>query len=401
MNRYTHNRMRRRTFLQAVGSMAGVLVLGRRVWAERLVLVAVGSTTPISQVEWVLYDTGLQDSNSQPLRRCALRLTTTAGVQGWADFEARTAPDDQTARLIKDILLGRDLADHESIWQQLYEQGIPLDTLSAVDIALWDLRGRTEGQPVHALLGTKRQKIGSYVSTGFYLSGPSEYAAFATTCKERGAQGVKVEADAGSSAQDIAIYSAVREAVGPDFMCIASGAAAYTSEQALQVGLRLDELGYAWYQSPMPENDAWIGSYATLVGEIETPVVAPESDPGSYQSRITWIERAACDIPCIDAHHGGLTACVQLARACEARGIRVALNNVGPDAYAHLQLAGAADESLLTHIELLSLSPEPSTLPGRTTPEPVFDEQGCVAIPQAPGMGLELDWKYIFTHRIG
>jgi L-alanine-DL-glutamate epimerase-like enolase superfamily enzyme len=55
---------------------------------------------------------------------------------------------------------------------------------------------------------------------------------------------------------------------------------------------------------------------------------------------------------------------------------------------------------LVEYIENPSPSQQPYVLPGRTTPEPVCDEQGLVAIPQTPGMGIELDWKHILTHRV-
>lgn len=399
MKRHTHSRISRRGFLQAATGVAGAFALGNRAIARRLVLVAAGERNPISQVEWIVYDTGLRDSLDEPLHRCAVRITTTAGVQGWADFESWTAPDAWATQRIRDILLGQDPADHDTFWTLLYQHGIPLPTLSAVDVALWDLRGRIEGRPVHDLLGTQRQEVAAYVCTGFNLAGPSEYADFALACKARGLQGVKIQSDAGSHDQDMAVYAAVREAVGPDFVCIAGGAAAYTFDQALSVGKLLDELGYAWFQSPMPEHGAWVSQYAALANELQTPLCAPESDPGSYESRITWFDRGACDIPRFDVHRGGLTACTRLAWACQARGIPLSLNNVGPDAYAHLQLAGATDDTLLPYIELLAIPDEPTGLPGRAAPGPVLDEQGYVAIPQTPGMGIDLDWQYIFTHR--
>ncbi len=413
MSRHTAGRMGRRSFLKAAGCVAGTLAMGSRALARRLLLVASGETSPISQIEWVVYDTGLRDLGGEPLRRSAVRITTTSGVQGWSDFESWTAPDSQTARLIKDMLLGQDPASHDNIWRQLYQEGISLGTLGAVDVALWDLWGRIEGQPVHALSGTKRQKTKSYVSTGFNLGEPSAYADFASACKARGVHGVKIQPyvergvavnglpDTAFPEEDMEAYTAVRETVGPDFACMAGSPAAYTFDQALRVGRLLDNLGYAWYESPMPENDEWIDRYAALAGELRTPVCAPEADTGSYESRIAWIERRACDISRIDIHHGGFTACVQLASACESKGVPLELHNVGPDAYPHLQLTGATDEAIIKHVEILSLSQETSILPGRVTPEPAFDEQGYVAIPQTPGMGIELDWKYIFTHRLG
>jgi L-alanine-DL-glutamate epimerase-like enolase superfamily enzyme len=76
------------------------------------------------------------------------------------------------------------------------------------------------------------------------------------------------------------------------------------------------------------------------------------------------------------------------------------LRGAGPDAYPHLQLIGATDESLIRHFEVASPSNESRTLPGRLTPEPQFDADGRIPIPQTPGSGLELDWTYITTHRL-
>jgi L-alanine-DL-glutamate epimerase-like enolase superfamily enzyme len=412
MNGHVGGRMNRRRFLRAAGCAAGTLVLGTRALARHLLLVAVGETPPISQIEWILYDTALPDFGNEPLRRCALRLTTTSGAQGWSDFEGWTAPNNQTAQLIRNALIGRDPASHDSVWRQLYEEGVSPSTLGAVDVALWDLRGRIQGQPVHALLGTKRWKAKSYVSTGFNLEEPTSYAEYASACKARGVHGVKVQPhieratpdalpEAGSPDRDMAAYTAVREAVGPDFTCVADGGGAYSYDQALRVGRLLDDLGYAWYESPMPETNEWLDRYTALASELRTPVCAPEAEPDSYESRVAWIEKQACDIARIDVHHGGFTACVQLASACESKGIPLELHNVGSDAYSHLQLIGATDETLIKHVEMLSLAQEASPLPGRITPEPTFDGQGYVAVPETPGMGLELNWKYIFTHRVG
>lgn len=412
MSQHTDGNMNRRRFLRLAGCAAGTWVLGKCAAAGRLVLVNTSETPRISRIEWIVYDTGLRGPDNRSRERCAVRITATSGVQGWADFPGWTTPDDEAARLIKDTLLGRDPDNHDNLWRQLYQDGLSLGTLGAVDVALWDLRGRIENKPVHALLGTKRQKAKTYMTTGFNLGEPAEYAEHAVACKESGVHGIKVHpyiewgagtggpANAGSPGKDMNAYNAVREAVGPDYPCMADNYGTYTLDQALRVGRLLDELDYAWYESPMPEGDEWLDRYVTLTKELKTPVCAPETHPGSYADRLSWIESAACDICRIDVHLGGFTACLELALACEAAGIPLELHSVGPDAYPHLQLIGATTESLIQYLEILSLSREARLQPGRATLEPVFDEQGYVAIPNTPGMGLELDWKYIFTHRV-
>jgi L-alanine-DL-glutamate epimerase-like enolase superfamily enzyme len=206
--------------------------------------------------------------------------------------------------------------------------------------------------------------------------------------------------DAGSADRDLAVYQAVRDAVGPDYPCMADNYRTYSLDDALRVGRVLDDLGFEWLESPMPESDDWRQRYVSLAAQVRTPICAPETHPESYFARLPWITEKACDIARMDVAHGGFTACLELALACQAGGIRLELKDLGPDSYPHLQLLGATSESLIRYVELASHSQEVHTRPGRVTPEPVFDAAGYVAIPQTPGMGLELDWKYIYAHKV-
>ncbi len=408
MKHDTDGRLSRRRFLWGAGSAAGLWPLDRVAIAKRLVLIDASGPELISRIEWIPYRTDLRGPDEPPQQRCVVRITTTAGAQGWADVSIGALPSDQAAHSISDTLLGQSPDNHAGLWRQLYEQGLALRTLGAADIALWDLRGRMKGKPVHALLGTQRDKVKTYLSTGFNFGEPALYAQYAGQVKDKGIRGIKVQpyvepgssAGAGSPDKDMAAFSAVREAVGPDYPCMADNHGAHTFDDALRVGRLLDDLGYAWYESPMPETDEWIDRYTALAKELRTPLCAPEAHPGAYESRLTWIDQRACDIARISVHQGGFTACLQLALACESAGVGLELHNVGLDAYPHLQLAGATSETLTGYTELHSLANESDLLPGRATLEPTFDTNGQIAIPQTPGMGLELDWRYIFDHRI-
>lgn len=412
MYRDKDGRMGRRTFLRLTGSIAGAWLAGGGASARHLLLVDATNVERISRVEWIVYDTGLRGPQGTSQSRCAVRLTTTHGVQGWADVPDGAAPaDDATADSINDTLLGRSAADHDNLWRQLYENGLPLATLSAVDLALWDLRGRIEGKPVHALLGTVRPRAEARVSTGFNFGEPERYAEYAVACRDEGIQAIRVQpyvrsddtsgrAVVASLDRDMAVYRTVREAMGPDYPCMADHENVYTFDQALRLGRLLDDLSYAWYGSPMPETDDWIDRYATLASELRTPICAPRSDSDAYQQRLRWIDKRACDVCRIGGHLGGLTACVQLASACAEAQIPMDLLGAGPDSYPHLQLIGATDASLIPYFEVTLPQRERRTLPGRRTPEPQFDAEGHVPIPQTPGLGLELDWTYITTHRL-
>ncbi len=401
--------MNRRSFLQ----IAAVATLSSRAAARTLLLLNADENAPIAKVEWMVYDTGQRDPIADSEHRCVVRLSTTTGLQGWAETAAAARPDSSAAAAIREAVLGQNLSRHDAIWRALYEQGLPLGTLAALDVALWDLRGRIADKPVHTLLGTQRQKAKVYVSTPFNLGEPGKYAQYALAGKEKGLHGCKVHpyiewgtgsngpVDAGFPDKDMAAYRAVRAAVGSDFPCMADNHGTYTYDEALRVGRLLDDLGYAWYESPMPETETWRERYTKLSGELRTPICAPETYPDSYPGRVLWVTAKACDIARIDVGLGGFTACLELSGACEAAGVPLELHDIGPDSYPHLQLIGATSESLIKYVEMQNLAPLPGYVrPGRATPEPVFDSEGCIAIPQTPGMGLELDWNYIYTHRI-
>jgi L-alanine-DL-glutamate epimerase-like enolase superfamily enzyme len=396
--------MGRRAFLRIAGCAAGALVWADSAPATRLLVVVSSQMPSIVRIEWILYDNGQVTSEERPDYRCAVRITADSGDQGWADTSGTAAPPAQEARRIRDLLYGRGPSDPGGIWRLLNQDGVALDVLSAIDIALWDLYGRLEGKPVHALFGTDRQKIKAYASTGADLAEPSDYAQYALICKGEGLHGIRVgPRTQGASATpegDMAIYSAVREAVGPDYLCLADGDGAYNRDEALQVGRFLDEQGYEQFRSPMPESDDWLDAYVELTSQIRTPVCAPSDHPGSYEARMAWLNRKACDVPVIDVHHGGFTACIQLASVCESAGVPLELAYIGPDAYPHVQLGAAVSESVVEHVEVGSPSRQQDTLPGRTTAEPVVDAEGYLPVPNAPGMGVELDWKYIFAHRV-
>jgi len=407
------NRVRnRRSFLKGLGSAGVFLLAGSSAPARSFLVIGGGDHSSIASIEWVPYQTGRQQSDNQPESRCAVRITTASGIQGWADLAGLTMPDHDGARLIRDLVLGRDPGEHDVIWRQLFQQDVSLGALAAVDVALWDLLGRMEEKPVHALIGTHREQAKTCVSTGFNLPDAQKYAEYAVACKEAGIHACKIQpfvgwggghgglTNAGYPDNDMAAYKAVRDAVGPDYPCMADNSCSYTFDEAVRVGRVLDELGYAWYQSPMPEADDWLDRYVALAAQTRTPICAPATHPSTYLDRVSWIAAKACDVACIDVLRGGFTACAEFALACKAAGIPLALPNLGRDAYPHLQLIGVTDPSLIGYAELLSLSRETRVEPGRTTPEPVPNEQGSVAIPQTPGMGVELDWKYIYSHRV-
>jgi L-alanine-DL-glutamate epimerase-like enolase superfamily enzyme len=372
---------------------------------------------PIERAEWFAYPSRSRGGGRQ--ERFAVRVTAAGGVSGWGDFPRWGLPDlpVDSARL-DGMLIGRDALDVGGRWDEMEAAGIPYLTMAAVDVSLWDLAGRITGRPVSDLVGRVRDRARVYVHTPFNLA-PEEYAAHAVAWRDEGFHGCKIHPTLkrkgprrGDPEADLAIFRAVAEAVGgdPHYMLATDNFSTYDFPTALRVGRVVEDLGFAWFESPMPETEEWIEPHARLCRELRVPVCGPEHAPGGYRARIHWIEAGACDICRTESYHGGFTPMLRLAAACDDAGIPLELHTFGE--FYHLPLLGCTSESLVCYLESGTLRrpaadgsavlmPESSRRcgvicpPGRLTPEPATGADGCVAIPEVPGMGIEMDWEYV------
>jgi len=316
------------------------------------------------------------------------------------------------ARFIGPLLVGQDPLDREYIWQELWAGKLPENVVSVVDLALWDLAGRVTGLPVYKLLGGARGRVKAYASGANSLGRPDEYAAHALDCKQRGYLAYKIHNaiywDPGTRQfapprpshveWDIETCRAVREAVGDEFVLMYDPWGTYNYDDALRVGRELERLGYYWYEQPMPEH--LVSSYVRLAEELSIPICSPEILEGGLHTRAEWILRKASDISRIDVLRGGITGAMKTAALCEAFGIRCELHMSG---FGNLQVLGATSEDVCEYYERGLLAPGvdyDATPPYLTSSCDPLSPDGFVAVPTSPGLGYEIDWRYIEEHRL-
>jgi L-alanine-DL-glutamate epimerase-like enolase superfamily enzyme len=316
-------------------------------------------------------------------------------------------------RRIKPLLLGHDPFDREKFWHWLWVANIEENLISVVDMALWDLQARAFGVPLYKLLGGCRDKVKAYASTYPNMGTPDDYARHALQCKQQGYRHYKIHPyyfwdpltqtpDPGRPshiAQDIEVCQAVRAAVGDDMVLSFDPWGTYrTYEEAYRVGRELERLHFYWYEHPMPEYR--VASYEKLCRELEIPILSPEIAAGSLYTRADWIRRGASDMSRIDVLRGGITGVKKLTAVCEAYGVRCEIHMSG---FANLQILGATSEDICEYYERGLLAPgvDYETPPPylRALGDPL-DAQGYVHLPQAPGMGYQLEWEYIKENRV-
>lgn len=349
------------------------------------------------------------------------RVVTDQGAEGYyfgghghGDQDGLTEQERATLQgPVRSLVMGKDPFDRERFWHWMWVANYPENVLSVLDMVLWDLQARAYGVPVYKLLGGCRDRVMAYASTYPNMGPPEVYAEHAALCKARGYRAYKIHPyyfwdpatgrpDPGRPSHlddDLRVCRAVRARVGEDMTLLYDPWGTYRNyEDAIRVGRVLEELGFSWYEHPMPEYR--VESYVRLCRELNIPVLSPEIAAGSIYTRADWILRGASDMSRIDVLRGGLTGCHKMAAICEAFGVRCEIHMSG---FANLQILGATSEDVCQYYERGLLAPGVDC----DTPPPYLEaicdpleSDGYVPLPREPGMGYRICWDYIEKNKV-
>lgn len=316
-------------------------------------------------------------------------VDTEAGVTGEGhlfSLPARhLAPLEAMTAVLGQSLVGEDAHRVEGIWHRLWgevnfvgHKGVPLFALSALDMALWDARGKALGQPVHRLLGSCRDAVPAYHSGGLWLSrSRDELVAEAKTFLKQGFRAMKMRLGKPRWQEDVERAEAVRDAVGPDIRLMADANQGLDVRHALRLGRALEPVGLDWFEEPVPAYD--VAGHAALAAALDTPIATGETEYTRYGFR-PLIEAKAADVLMPDLGRvGGVTEFMRVGHMAQAWDLPVS-----PHLYseASLQLCGA-----LRNCDLLEYMPWSARLFGET----IEFEDGRARIPDRPGLGFSFD----------
>ena len=360
------------------------------------------------------------DGHSHPgephtVRHALLTITADDGSEGHCLSPVEVVRPHLINGFVKTVLIGQHPFDREKIWQDLahWQRGSTSQltdrTLAIVEMALWDLAGRKLGQPVYKLLGAYRDKVPAYASTmcGDEIAGglatPEDYARYAEQLIGRGYKAIKLHtwmkpvSFAPDPRMDVKACAAVREAVGPEVPLMLDAYHGYSRSDALWLGRELQRLCYYWYEEPM--NEYSVSSYAWLAANLDIPVIGPETADGKYFTRAEWIKAGACDITRTGVHDvGGIGPSMKIIHLAEAFGMQCEVHGGGP---GNLTLCAAQKNGRWYERGLLhphfDYDAVPEYLHCRAD---TMDADGFVHLPQAPGLGDDLNFDYIDAHLV-
>ncbi len=303
--------------------------------------------------------------------------------------------------VLEPLYAGEFALEPERVSEKLHQNtfwmgrgGTLTHTISGIDIALWDILGQATGQPVGRLLGgVYRTKVRPYCS--LLMEEPSRMAAVVAEHRARGFTAYKIGwgpfGRAMNPALDEAIVRAAREAAGPAASLFVDAGASdahwpHGLKWAIRTADMLAGLGVGWFEEPL-RPDA-IEDYIDLRRASRLPIAGGEVLT-RRQAFLPWLSRGALDIVQPDVTKvGGLSEQRRIARMADDFGVQYVGHgwNTALGVAADLQLAAALP--LAPFVEFIGGS---AYVDGILTEPFVVDADGYLAIPQRPGLGVQLD----------
>jgi D-galactarolactone cycloisomerase len=331
-----------------------------------------------------------------------LRLTTDDGIQGLAAGVAFENEREGLGGLLGPYLIGLDPTDIDTARQRIREASYLGWRNYWIEAAFWDIRGKIEGRPVWALLGGQEAgRVQVYASTG-EVHPPERRAEEVLGLREMGFRTVKLRVHSFDPAEDIAQVEAVRRAIGDTMeigvdanqgwrVALIDDAPLWTLERASDFARACAELGVGWIEEPL---DMYAyDEQAELCRRSEVPIAGGELN-GGWQEFKVMLEKGSYDIYQPDATMGGgIGDAMKVLDACRQRGLGYTphtwTNGLGFLINLQVYAAGPRDHPIEYPYEPPSWIPE--VRDGLLTQPIRVAADGTVAVPDAPGLGIELD----------
>jgi len=357
----------------------------------------------ISAVDTVLVELPLEKPLRTSIHRiekvsCLLvTLQTDAGVCGegysFAFDNGGLCGTHELVKGLADFVVGADPLAPAELFDGMVRKlnffgyaGISAHAMTTIDVACWDIKGKSVGKPLHQLFGGGRQRIPAYASGGLWLSADvDELQAEAQMFLDQGFKAMKMRLGSEKIGDDVERAAALRDVIGPDIALMADANQGLSVEKAIALGQALAPFNLSWFEEPVPTYDH--KGHAQIAASLDTPLASGETEYLHY-GLAQMIEKKAADILMPDLQRmGGYTDFL--------RAIDLMANSqitFSPHIFTEhsLHLCAGAGAIYVEHMPWF---------------EPLFkekitvDEDGMIALPQSPGVGFSFDWDRLDAFR--
>ncbi len=358
-----------------------------------------------------------------------VKVETDAGITGIGEVDSNPLAvkgmidgpfSHTTAAGLAHIVVGEDPFETEYLWHKMYRANVyggrrstAIHAMSGIDMALWDIKGKALGMPVWKLLGGgfhqknelgwmeanrpwKDRAIRCYASS---LWGPTPEATYelASRYRDQGFTAAKFGWDpmGRDEATDVAIVAAARKGLGDSLDLMIDAGLCYDAKTAIQRARAFEPYRPFWFEEPLRPDD--YEGYAKLAAASPLRIAAGEEE-SNRASFVELMDRGKVDLIQVDLTRcGGFTEAMKIAALAWDRGLPVA--NHGFTTYINVTAALHFLAAIPNALILEFVAEEQTNLRESLTRQRLRAKDGYVAIPDAPGLGIELDDDAIAKYR--
>ncbi len=335
-----------------------------------------------------------------------IRVQTDEGIEGFGEADASPevvkaivdAPfSHNIACGLRKILVGENPLEHERLWQKMYRRtqyfgrsSVTIAAMSAVDMALWDLKGKKFGVPIHTLLGGKQHsRIKAYASILFGKDGATTRD-IARKWIAAGYRAIKFgwEPMGQDEALDIELVRGAREGCGDATLLIDAGCV-WDARTALRRAQQFEKFNIGWLEEPLRPDD--VDGYAWLRDRSPVPIAAGEAECGRESFR-PLIDRHALDIYQVDLSRCGFT---------DADYIKLRVQEIGARLCNHCYTSPVTVAASLHWLStcrdafIFEDCVDDSPMRHELTIEKVQARDGWISVPDGPGLGITLNEDFV------
>jgi L-alanine-DL-glutamate epimerase-like enolase superfamily enzyme len=305
----------------------------------------------------------------------------------------------QDVEILKPVLIGQDPMCHELLRDSMYNGVFRghkyVESISTVDIALWDLKAKVAGLPLYKLLGGRRKKLECYVAGGYYAEDKT-IADLQTEMENYlswGVKAVKMKVGGLTPFEDALRVKAVREAIGSKCKLLIDANEAWKWDESVEFAKRVEEFFPFWFEEPCSHTN--LEGFRQLHAHTVIPLAAGESVTSKYEQR-DLIDSGAISFVQPDAVLcGGVTEVVKIGAYADTHNIWIAPHGIQQ---VHVHLNCAMPNATITEF----YPPQFDRLVYDAYKHPVkINADGTISPPENPGASFDIVPEALAPYRVG
>jgi D-galactarolactone cycloisomerase len=339
-----------------------------------------------------------------------VRVHTDAGITGLGESFYRSKENNmflaESIEALSRHIVDKDPRDVKAIWHELYlhvKRAGAYGALSAIDEALWDIKGKDAGKPVYQLLGGQTNEVSAYATFPVDKTA-EELIEYADWLSEKGFRAMKIGAGFGVE-EDRHRIETIMDNIPDDFGLAIDSNTSYSYNDAARVSKTASEYEIEWFEEPIAHTD--IEGQAELNRKFTVPISGYQTHTPHYPA-LDHLKARALDIyqPSVD-YVGGITGATRVATLVEAFDKELVPHALGPaiNYAASLHVAAASRQCKLIEFAVLDDDiDDPGTYiagPYIENRDAIYVEDGgTIEPPQEPGLGVRIDEDVFEEYRV-